>query len=99
MDVTELGLPLEPPDRQKGGQRSGELDGKDQQRSGRRTWEPLEGEERGHKDLSRHEDLPDVGRGALVSLWSDAEHGSVTNYCRQGGEGHDDRNQGTRVSP
>ena len=95
-DRDAAGLPLEPPDREHRGERRAELEDQNRQRLSGRGGEPLDGEERHDRDLSRHEELPDVGSGSLVGLTGRAERRGVANHGGEGGDRHHDWNKGTR---
>ena len=90
------GSPLEPPDREHRGERRAELEDQNRQRLSGRSGEPFDGEKRHNRDLSHHEELPEVGSGSLVGLTGSAERRSVANHGGEGGHRHRDWNEGTR---
>jgi hypothetical protein len=90
------GLPLEPPDREHRGERRADLEAQNRQRLSGRSGEPLDGEERHDRDLSHHEELPEVGSGSLIGLTGNAERRSVANHRGEGGDRHRDWKKGAR---
>ena len=48
--------------------------------------QPFDGKERDDRNLSSHQDLPDVGRGPFVGLGSRPKHGDINKHRGEGAE-------------
>ena len=86
-----------------GGERGSGLEGEDAQGLFWSAWKPLDREEQQYGELSGHEDLPEMGGGALVGLADNAvssvkdavDRGSAQDSY--GGERHGDGKKGAGV--
>ena len=80
-----LSLKLKIENRRTGGEAGKKLERKDHKRLLRRLRQPFEGEKCDERQLSDHENLPDMGSGPFVFLAGNAKHGEIAE--QQGNRG------------